>query len=222
MDYFLKTIYKHRWDQKELMQTRKVWEVIVKHYFQSFINYDSRILDIGCGFCHFINIIRAKEKVGIDANPDAKRFADSDVKFLLVKDLSLKEFTKNYFDYIFISNFFEHLNNGTEVINLLKNVKDVLKPEGRILILQPNFRLCGAAYFDFIDHKTILTDKSLEEAFKIVGLSIKKRIIRFLPYTTKSNIPKWPFGVRLYLILHPLWYFMGKQSFYILTKETKI
>ena len=65
-----------------------------------------------------------------------------------------------YFDCVFISIFLEHLDSSTQVMDLLKRVKDLLRPGGKLIILQPNFRLLGAAYFDFIDHKTILTDKS--------------------------------------------------------------
>jgi hypothetical protein len=86
--------------------------------------------------------------------------------------------------------------------------------------LQPNFRLLGPAYFDFIDHKTILTDKSLEEALTIVGFSVKRKIVRFLPYTTKSRIPQHRVLVRFYLWFRPLWFFMGKQSLFVATAET--
>jgi hypothetical protein len=69
-------------------------------------------------------------------------------------------------------------------MDLLMRVKELLRPEGKLIVLQPNFRLLGAAYFDFIDHKTILTDKSLEEALTVAGFTITRKIIRFLPYTT--------------------------------------
>jgi len=96
----------------------------------------------------------------------------------------------------------------------------MLRPGGKLIILQPNFRLLGAAYFDFIDHKTILTDKSLEEALNIVGFAIERKIIRFLPYTTKSRIPQTPMLVRFYLWFRLLWFLMGKQSLFVALKPT--
>ncbi|MFC5528987.1 class I SAM-dependent methyltransferase [Cohnella yongneupensis] len=215
----LKEIYENRWDTEELKQVRKVWEIIVKDYFQKFVPQNAAVLDVGCGYCHFVNLIDAKEKTGIDANPDVKNHANKDVKIVLVNNLSLDELEKDHYDVAFVSNFLEHLENSTEVLNLLSNLKKVLKKGGKVFILQPNFRLIGRRYFDFIDHKTILTDTSLEEAFSITGYKVVHKVVRFLPYTTKSKIPKWPSLVKLYLKLRPIWLLMGKQSFYIIEKQ---
>jgi len=211
-------IYGHRWDARELNSVKKVWEVLTRYFFQKFIGEDARVLDIGCGYCHFLNNIKAKEKIGVDANPAVKNYAAPGVTIIPTDDLALGGLTPEYFDCIFISNFLEHLENGQQVIQLLKRSRELLKPGGRIIILQPNFRLLGGAYFDFIDHKTVLTDKSLAEALDIAGFKVEKMIIRFLPYTTKSRIPQSPFLVRLYLWFRPFWLILGKQSLFTAVK----
>ena len=38
------------------------------------------------------------------------------------------------------------------------------------LFLQPNFRLAYRRYFDFVDHRVILTDRSLVEGKRLAGL----------------------------------------------------
>jgi SAM-dependent methyltransferase len=210
-------VYQRRWTDAELRNVSRVWEMLVKNFFQSIVGKDAKVLDIGCGFCHFLNNLQAKEKVGVDANPAASRYASSGVTIHSTADLTLQTLPSQYFDCIFISNFLEHLENSTQVIELLKRVKELLRPDGKLIILQPNFRLLGAAYFDFIDHKTILTDKSLEEALAIAGFTIRKKIVRFLPYTTRSRIPQHPMLVRFYLWFKPLWFFMGKQSLFVAT-----
>jgi SAM-dependent methyltransferase len=215
--HFCEQVYKQRWGKAELEKVGEIWETLVKNFFQTLVGDNAKVLDIGCGFCHFLNHLQAKEKIGVDANPDAGRYASSDVTFYCSKDLSLSTLPSQYFDCVFISNFLEHLESGTHVTSLLKRVKELLRPEGKLIVLQPNFRLLGAAYFDFIDHKTILTDKSLEEALAIAGFAIERKIIRFLPYTTKSRIPQHPMLVRLYLWLRPLWLLMGKQSLFVAT-----
>ena len=58
------------------------------------------------------------------------------------------------------------------------------------MALQPNIRLIGGSYWDFIDHQTALTDKSLAEAATMAGFTTKEVIARFLPYTTKSRLPQ--------------------------------
>lgn len=215
---FNQRVYQERWEAGELEKVSRVWEVLTRSFFQKLVDEDARVLDIGCGFCHFLNHIKAREKVGVDANPAAGNYAAKDVTFIHSDDLSLGMLANEYFDCVLLSNFLEHLNSGDQVVALLGRVRELLKPGGKIIILQPNFRLLGPAYFDFIDHKTILTDKSLEEALSISGFKIKRKIIRFLPYTTKSKLPQSPFLVRLYLLLRPVWLLMGKQSLFIATR----
>ncbi len=77
--------------------------------------------------------------------------------------------------------------------------------------MQPNFRLIGGAYWDFIDHQTALTEKSLDEAATMAGF----RITRFMPYTTKGNLPQHPLLVRAYLSFRPAWWLMGKRILYL-------
>ena len=104
---------------------------------------------------------------------------------------------------------------GEQVLAFLDAVRKHLKDDGRLLVLQPNFALVGPAYFDFIDHKTILTDKSLVEALEISGFKVEYLKRRFLPYTSKSRIPRAPWMVRLYLAFPPAHFFMGKQTFVV-------
>jgi hypothetical protein len=79
----------------------------------------------------------------------------------------------------------------------------------------------GQAYWDFIDHKTPLTEKSLEEAAVLSGFTTEKVITRFIPYTTKGRTPQRPSLVRLYLRSKPIWRFMGKQTLYIGRKSER-
>ena len=116
------------------------------------------------------------------------------------------------FDVVFISNFLEHLNSSNDVLTLLLDTRKLLKPDGKVIILQPNFALTGSKYFDFIDHKTILTDKSLVEALELTGYRVTYLKKYFLPYTSKSALPKKPWMVRLYLKMPFIHYFMAGQS----------
>lgn len=216
---FYERIYQQRWNDREMASVGRVWEVLTRDFFQKLIGENSRVLDIGCGFCHVLNHLTAKEKVGVDANPLVKKYAAAGVTVINSDDLSLKMLPDEHFDCVFLSNFLEHLGSTQEVISLMERVNQLLATGGRTIILQPNFRLLGPAYFDFIDHKTILTDKSLEEALTITGFKIQRKIVRFLPYTTRSKLPQHPFLVRLYLKFPPLWLLMGKQSLFVAVKS---
>jgi 2-polyprenyl-3-methyl-5-hydroxy-6-metoxy-1,4-benzoquinol methylase len=211
----LALIYRHRWSDRDLAELRAVWEVVVREYFQSLVPSDGNVLDVGCGFCHFLNAVRAKERIGVDANPEAARYASPGVEVRTIDNLSLEGLPSEHFDFVFISNVIEHLNDSMQVVALLRRVRELLSPRGRVVILQPNFRLLGWRYFDFIDHKTILTDCGMREALDLVGLRLEREVVRFLPYTSKVRFPHPPALVSLYLRFPILWYFFGKQSLFV-------
>jgi hypothetical protein len=94
----------------------------------------------------------------------------------------------------------------------MRQVHRVLKPGGRMIVLQPNIRFVGAAYWDFLDHKTPLTERSLAEAAETTGFEVERLIPRLLPYTTKSRLPQHPALVRAYLRVPLAWRLLGKQT----------
>jgi len=81
------------------------------------------------------------------------------------------------------------------------------------LILQPNIRYCASDYWMFFDHITPLDDRSMTEALEITGFSVVECIPRFLPYSTKSRLPKSLIGLKFYLNVPCLWKLIGKQAF---------
>ncbi len=114
-----------------------------------------------------------------------------------------------------MSNYLEHLESSDQVIAQLRVAADLLKPGGRVLVLQPNIRLVGARYWDFIDHRVPLTERSLLEAADLAGLRTEKLVTRFIPYSTKGRLPSHPALVRAYLAIPLAWRFMGKQTLYV-------
>jgi hypothetical protein len=75
----------------------------------------------------------------------------------------------------------------------------------------------GPAYWDFIDHRVALTERSLAEAVHIAGMRPVLSIQRFLPYTTVGRLPTSPRLARLYLALRPAWRLLGKQLLMVVT-----
>jgi 2-polyprenyl-3-methyl-5-hydroxy-6-metoxy-1,4-benzoquinol methylase len=111
-----------------------------------------------------------------------------------------------------MSNYLEHLESSDAVIAQLRVARQLLKPGGRVVVLQPNIRLIGGRYWDFIDHKVALTEQSLVEAAELAGLRTVELITRFLPYSTKGKLPADPRLVRLYLAFPLAWRLMGRQT----------
>jgi hypothetical protein len=50
----------------------EVWKILSSEFFSTWIPESSTILDLGAGYCEFINNVRARRKLALDLNPDAK------------------------------------------------------------------------------------------------------------------------------------------------------
>jgi len=209
----LERLYRHRFSQQDLRSLGEVWRVLVRDFFQPRVRHDTTVVDLGAGPCLFINAVEAKRRIALDANPEVIGHAAPGVEAVIIKDLSLRELPDDSVGHVFVSNFLEHLPDYTTVLELLATIHRKLEPGGSVMILQPNFRLAPTRYFDFIDHTLILTDRSLVEALEVAGFEIGELRARFLPFTSKSRIPQWPWAVALYLRVPPAQWLLGKQTY---------
>ncbi len=213
----LDAIYGRRFDDTAEVAKRALWEEVVR-YLQRYIDPDSVVLDLACDRGHFIRAVRAREKWATDAR-DVSAHLGSDVNFVEGDGLALGTLLPNeHFDAVFMSNYLEHLPSGEAVIEQFRVVRRLLRPGGRAIILQPNIRLVGGRYWDFIDHTVALTERSLAEAAELAGLRVDRTITRFLPYTTKSRLPQSRLLVRAYLAFPPAWALLGKQTLFIVRR----
>jgi ubiquinone/menaquinone biosynthesis C-methylase UbiE len=209
----LARLYRRRFSPDDLKEMESVWRVLVSDFFQKRIDPGSTVVDVGAGACLFINSVRAARRIAVDANPDLPLRAAPGVETVVSSDLRLRELPDGTVDCVFLSNFLEHLDDYLAALTLLTAVNRVLRPGGSVMILQPNFRLVPRRYFDFVDHRLILTDASLVEALEVTGFTIREMRVRFLPYTSKSRLPKLPWLVRIYLWLRPAQWLLGGQTF---------
>ncbi len=77
----------------------------------------------------------------------------------------------------------------------------MLMPGGRLICVQPNYRLEPRRYFDDYTHQQIYTDTSFGDFVGANGFRVVHREARFTPFTMKSRIPTAGCLVRLYLAL---------------------
>ena len=219
-DTYLKKLYANRFDSRQMQAKVALWKVLIDEFLQDYVPPESAVLDIGGGYCEFINQILADKKCLIDLNPDSKLFANPDVKILNVDVLNCgdKSLFAKQFDRIFISNFFEHLRNKEELVEIISFCFDALKPSGSLLVIQPNFKYSYKEYYDFIDHQLPITHLSLQELLQTVGFKVEVMIPRFLPFSTKGR-PASPLLLKIYLKLPFLWRFLGGQMFVKASKK---
>jgi len=217
MEDKLKELYEKRFEG-ELRQKNNIWKILCSSFFQKYIDLNDIVLDIGAGYCEFINNINCSKKYAVDLNQDILNFADSDVQVHICTSTSISPISDSSIDTIFMSNFLEHLKSKEDVLTTLMEIYRVLKSEGKVMILQPNIKYAYKEYWDFFDHYIPLSDKSLVEALQIAGLTIELVVSKFLPFSTKSRIPQNDLFIKTYLKLPVIWKVMGKQMFIIATK----
>ena len=215
----LAKLYRHRFEPAELPRKLAIWRVLCEDFFSRYVGANDVVVDIGAGYCEFINSVTCGRRIAVDLNPDVRTFAGPTVEIRHDDCTVLPSFADDTADVVFMSNFLEHLPSKQVVFDTLAQAKRILKPGGRLMILQPNVRLLPGEYWDFFDHHTPLTEKSLAEALLNLDMQLVQVIDRFLPYTTKSRLPQSPHLVRLYLKFPLAWKLLGKQSFLVATKR---
>ena len=207
----LAALYRFRFHESERAQKMIIWKTLCENYFQRLIGAEKVVLDLACGYGEFINNIKAKKKYAVDLNPDAPKFLGPDIEFRFSRADKIEGLDDNSIDVVFTSNFLEHLKTKEECDAVLAEVRRILKPGGRFVIMGPNIRYLAAEYWDFYDHYLPLSHLSLEEGLVQAGYDVPTIIPRFLPYTTRSALPQHPFLIALYLKLPLAWRILGKQ-----------
>lgn len=216
----LTTLYQQRFPELSLAHKHAIWAVVCRRFLQRFVQPRDTVVDVGAGYCEFINNIVAQRKIAVDLNPEVARFAAPEVEVINESCLAISRLPAGSVDAVFMSNFLEHLPTKQMVLDTFREAHRILKDSGRIIVLQPNIRFAYAEYWDFFDHHTALSDRSLVEGLQLAGFNPDVVIPQFLPYTTKSRLPQAPWLVSLYLRVPLVWRILGKQALVVAHKNS--
>jgi SAM-dependent methyltransferase len=107
--------------------------------------------------------------------------------------------SENSIDVVFASNLFEHFNDE-ELEAIMLNIKRVLKPNGKIILLQPNIFYAYREYWDDYTHKKAFSHVSLADFLSSQDFQILKVYKKFIPFSLKSRLPKSYLLTKLYLL----------------------
>jgi len=148
----------------------------------NFIDNDSQktILDIGCGTGDFLATCQKSGFLvtGIEPNQKAKKLTSSKVNSEIYTDIS--EITSQKFDCITMWHVLEHVPNLEEYIS---NLKQLLKPNGTLIIAVPNYKSFDANYYgkfwaayDVPRHLWHFSQKSISVLFRKENMKVIKTI----------------------------------------------
>jgi SAM-dependent methyltransferase len=194
----------------------RVWRRIASHLQRRWTE-DAAILDVGAGYCSFINNVKAARRLAVDLHADLERFAAPGVETMRLSATDLSPLEDGSFDVVFASNLLEHLTRA-EIDMTLAEFHRVLRPGGQVILLQPNYRFAYKEYWDDFTHVTPLSDRSLGDLLLAAGFELDDVQPRFLPFTLKGGGGSLWFLVPLYLRLpiRPL----AKQMLMVGTRGT--
>ena len=178
-----------------------VWREIIR-VLSEYLPKDPAVLELGPGYCDFINQVPARKKVAVDVDPASAKCAASDVEFILGDCTDITPIAPSSMDLVFASNLLEHLERR-DATRMLTSVFQVLRPGGKFILIQPNFRYSYSRYYDDHTHLTPYTHTGLGGLVRSEGFRIVACTPRFMPMSMSdcSWIPRYGWLVRLYLRL---------------------
>lgn len=180
-----------------LRERRGVWREIARYVARDIADV-GLVVEIGAGYCDFINAFPARRKIALDLNPKMAEYADPDVEFRTGDAVDLAGIEDESVDLLFASNVLEHLN-AEELERLLPRIRSVLSKRGVLVLLQPNHKRCADHYFDDPTHVTIFDDENIRRWLARFSLRTVRVTPGLLPFSMKSRLPKWPVLIWSYL-----------------------
>ena len=62
-------LYQVRFDESARRRNAAIWCVLCRRFFQRYVPEDATVVDLGAGYCEFINHIRAARRIAVNTNP---------------------------------------------------------------------------------------------------------------------------------------------------------
>ncbi len=163
---------------------RRIIESFVREICKSFVDRRPRILDVGCGTGGNLSLLsQFGDAEGVDVSPDALDFCRErgleNVTLGAAEELPYEE---GRFDLVTALDVIEHLDDD---VAGLREIRRVLKPDGRLLIFVPTFMFLWGVQDDVSHHRLRYRLPALRRAVEEAGFEIERatyaNITFFLP-----------------------------------------
>lgn len=193
MKGFIKSYQKHRVDKylKELSDDQMYLKQRVFDTIQQIFDKklgismkNKRLLDVGSADGSFVEVCTKNgvEAYGIDIS-DGCNFESDKLPF-----------NEGSHDIVTMNSIIEHLHNPH---NIMSEIRRVLKPEGYLVLITPNWRYSYLEFYDDPTHVTPYTIPSLFHLFDIYGFKIRF----YAPWLVKKSTLWWKLPQKLSFFL---------------------
>ena len=183
-----------KFDERRAILWRALWKFSLKKH----LGKPESLLELGAGRCELINAATASNRIAVDTWEGVQESASEEVQAFVASATRLEFLASEAIDAVFASNLFEHLTRE-ELSQTLDEALRVLKPGGRLVIIQPNYRFSFKRYFDDYTHISVWTHVSLVDYLASKGWEISNVAKKFLPLSVKSRLPVTSALIWLYL-----------------------
>lgn len=159
-------------------------------YFQRYFGgVKGKILDVGCGVGEFL-AVNPTRIVGVDVDEEVLAFCKRHGFNAVYGDAYDLPFPNNSFEAVHAKSILEHLY---EPSHALREMRRVLKPEGRLVLSVPNIEKVKFKFWDTVDHKTPFTYTSMrrllfDAGFKEYQMGGGAKHVRGLGWAHRSGL----------------------------------
>ncbi|WP_054852307.1 class I SAM-dependent methyltransferase [Olleya sp. ITB9] len=178
-DYISHTDSKRNLFEKVYHSIREVSLKRKLKLINSFKTDQKNLLDFGCGTGDFLKsaLNNGWNVSGIEPNSEARSIANSKTKQSVLDSEGIKTYKKHSFDVITLWHVLEHIPNLESQISILK---DLLKPNGVLIIAVPNYKSYDAnhykqfwAAYDVPRHLWHFDKKSISKLFSSINMTVQ-------------------------------------------------
>ncbi len=105
--------------------------MLTRSFLNRWISSTIPCLDLGAGYCEFINAVEAKNRFAIDANPSTRIHATAGVTVITQDVRDRWNIADSSLHVVFSSNFLEHLETKSNLLHCLREARRVLEIQGQ-------------------------------------------------------------------------------------------
>jgi hypothetical protein len=192
-----------------------LWRSLYKFFFKHWIREEDCVVELGAGYGHFINSVKARRRIALDLWSEMPKYAQPGVETRVGSVTDLSFLPDGSVDFAFASNLFEHITQD-ELARVLSQLEGKLSSRGLLCLLQPNYRYAYREYFDDYTHITVYSHLTMLDFLRACGYEIVDCRPRFMPLTVKSRFrvsssliwlylhsPVKPLGKQMLIIARP-------------------